>query len=85
MDRRESPHEAGAYTASYNQSMRWLAALVLVSFSAPALASDVVIPPMPDSWKRTGDKWSWERAVKRCAERQTEWARDRCIRGLYER
>jgi hypothetical protein len=59
-----------------------LAALLLVSLSAPALASDVVIPPKPPTYK--GDKWAWERAVKRCADRPTEWARDRCLRGLYE-
>ncbi len=42
---------------------------------------DVVIPPVPPTWR--GDKWSWERAVKRCAARPTEWSRERCIRGLY--
>lgn len=64
--------------------MRRLAAALVLTFAAPALA-EVVIPPMPESWKRVGDKWSWERAVKRCAERPTQWARDRCIRGLYDR
>ena len=56
--------------------------LAAVTLAGSALASDVVVPPVPDSWK--GDKWSWERAVKRCYERPTEWSRERCIRGLYE-
>jgi hypothetical protein len=64
--------------------MRPLAFLLALSFALPALASDVVIPPMPDAWKKRGDKWSWERAVRRCAERPTKWSRDRCLRGLYE-
>ena len=63
--------------------MRPLFALVLLTLAAPALA-DTVIPPMPDSWKSKGDKWSWERAMRRCAERPTEWSRERCVRGLYE-
>jgi hypothetical protein len=65
--------------------MRWLAPLLVLTFAAPALASDIVIPPMPESWKRVGNRWSWERAVKRCADRPTQWSRDRCMRGLYER
>jgi hypothetical protein len=64
--------------------IRPLAALLVLSLAAPALASDIVIPPMPDSWKARGDKWSWERAVRRCADRPTQWARDRCIRNLYD-
>jgi hypothetical protein len=43
---------------------------------------DVVIPPKPPTYK--GDKWSWERAVRRCAARPTEFARERCLRNLYE-
>jgi hypothetical protein len=63
--------------------IRALAALLVLSFAVPALASDIVIPPMPDSWKARGDKWAWERAVRHCADRPTQWSRDRCIRGLY--
>jgi hypothetical protein len=58
------------------------ALLVLLSFSAPALA-DVIVPPKPPTYR--GDKWAWERAVKRCTERATHWSRDRCVRLLYER
>jgi hypothetical protein len=63
-------------------AMGFMVAMALSAGSA--LAYDVVIPPMPDSWKSHGDRWSWERAVRRCAERPTKWARERCIRGLYE-
>lgn len=65
--------------------MRWLAIALVLATATPAVAADVVIPPMPESWKRVGDKWSWERAVRRCAERPTEWSRERCLRGLYDR
>jgi len=61
--------------------MRPLLALLVLAFAAPALA-DVIVPPKPPTYK--GDKWAWDRAVKRCAERPTEWSRERCIRGLYE-
>jgi hypothetical protein len=57
-----------------------MVATALVASSV--LADDCPVPPKPPTYK--GDKWSWERAVKRCAERPTEWARERCIRGLYE-
>jgi hypothetical protein len=61
--------------------MRWLATLLVLSLAAPALA-EVVIPPKPSTYK--GDKWAWERAVRRCADRPTQWSRERCIRGLYD-
>jgi hypothetical protein len=58
-------------------------ALVAVfTLTGVAHAADVVIPPVPPTWK--WGKPAWERAVKRCAERPTEWSRERCIRGLYE-
>lgn len=59
-----------------------LALLVLLSVASPALA-DVVIPPKPPSYPH--DKAAWERAVKRCNDRPTKWARDRCLRDLYEK
>jgi hypothetical protein len=46
------------------RSVRPVLVALVFSFAAPALGSDVVIPPMPDSWKARGDKWSWERAVR---------------------
>jgi hypothetical protein len=56
--------------------------IVAMTLIAGSVMAEVVVPPVPPTWH--GDKWAWERAVKRCAERPTEWSRERCIRGLYE-
>lgn len=56
--------------------------LAVLTLAGVAAADDTPIPPVPPTWK--GDQWSWERAVRRCYERPTQWARDRCMRGLYE-
>jgi hypothetical protein len=55
--------------------------MVATALIASSVMAEIIVPPVPPSWR--GDKWSWERAVRRCAERPTEWSRERCIRGLY--
>jgi hypothetical protein len=59
----------------------FLLALALLA-PLPALAYHVMIPPRPPTWK--GSKVSWENAVRRCAEKPTEFARRRCLERLYE-
>jgi hypothetical protein len=61
--------------------MRLALALLAFSLATPALA-DCPISPKPPTYKRA--KWAWEREVKRCNDRPTQWARDRCIRRLHE-
>jgi len=48
---------------------------------AALLALGLVIPPAPPGWQ--WGKQSWEREVRRCYERPTQYERDRCMRDLY--
>jgi hypothetical protein len=75
-----SPGPAGEdITDMRRVAMGFMVAMALSAGSA--MADDCPVPPKPPTYK--GDKWAWERAVKRCAERPTEWSRERCIRGIY--
>jgi hypothetical protein len=55
--------------------------LFILLLTANSLANDY-IPPPPDNYP--GNKWQWERAYKRCLQKPTDWARNRCIKDLYE-
>lgn len=52
-----------------------------VNLLAVLVALALVIPPPPPGWQ--WGKQSWEREVRRCYERPTQFERYRCIRDLY--
>lgn len=51
-----------------------------VVYAPTARAGVVVVKDLPPS-QRKHTRWHYDRAVKRCDERGTKWARERCYRG----